>query len=120
MVEVLAEQRAILFAQELGFEKVLIEGDSKTIIEAINVRNMHFASFGHIIQDIKWVNSLLPEVLFYHDKRQENNVAHGLARRARSSVPLLAWMEFVPPNLYDVYHNDLHFSPSGIYIDYYA
>ena len=81
---------------------------------------MHFASFGHIIQDIKLVNSLLPEVLFYHVKRQENNVPHGLARRAISSDPLLAWMEFVPPNLYDVYNNDLCFSPSEIYIDYYA
>ena len=104
----------------MGFEKVLIEGDSKTIIEAINIRNMHFASFGHIIQAIKLVNSLLPEVLFYHVKRQENNVTHGLARRARSSDLLLAWMEFVPPNLYDVYNNDLCFSPTEIYIDYYA
>ena len=73
---------------------------------------MHFASFGHIIQDIKLVNSLLQEVLFYHVKRQENNVAYVLT--------LLAWMEFVPPNLYDVYNNDLCFSPTEIYIDYYA
>lgn len=74
---------------------------------------MHFASFGHIIQDNKLVNSLLPEVLFYHVKRQENNVAHELARKAISSDLLLAWMEFVSPNLYDVYNNYLCFFPFG-------
>ena len=77
---------------------------------------MHFASFGHIIQAIKLVNSLLPEVLFYHVKRQENNVAHGLARRAISSDPLLAWVEFVPPKTSMMYTIMIYVFPLQRYI----
>ena len=75
---------------------------------------MYFYSVGHIIQDIKRVNSLLPEVHFYHVKRQENNVAHELARRDLLALFLLGW-EFFPPDLYDVYNSDLRFSPLGIH-----
>ena len=55
MVKVLVAWHAIWFAQELGFGKVLVEGDSKNVIDAIN---------------------------FYNVKRLRNNVAHRLARRA--------------------------------------
>ena len=55
MVEILVAWHAIWFAQELGFGKVLVEGDSKNVIDAINFCNV---------------------------KRLRNNVAHRLARRA--------------------------------------
>ena len=36
MVEVLAARRALLFARELGFESLVVEGDLEIIIKAIN------------------------------------------------------------------------------------
>ena len=80
MVEILVAWHAIWFAQELGFGKVLVEGDSKNVIDAIN---------------------------FYNVKRLRNNVAHRLARRVRSSHSPLVWMESIHPNFYNVYNNDL-------------
>ena len=80
MVEILVAWHAIWFAQELGFGKVLVEGDSKNVIDAINFCNV---------------------------KRLRNNVAHRLARRVRSSHSPLVWMESIHPNFYNVYNNDL-------------
>ncbi|KAK7815580.1 hypothetical protein CFP56_001439 [Quercus suber] len=35
MVEVIAARRALMFAKELGFDKVEVEGDSETVVNAI-------------------------------------------------------------------------------------
>nr|XP_023890897.1 uncharacterized protein LOC112002963 [Quercus suber]POE62583.1 putative ribonuclease h protein [Quercus suber] len=39
-VEVIAARMALLFARELGFEKVLVEGDSEVIIKAIKEKSL--------------------------------------------------------------------------------
>ena len=53
MVEVLAAQRALIFANELGFDKVILKGDSEIAISAMKNDGYSAASFGHIIADIK-------------------------------------------------------------------
>ena len=84
IVEVLAACQALWFAKELGFQKLFIEGDSETIINAINGENMARSEFGHILQDIKSLISSFCSVSFSHVKRQGNCLAHYLARRAIS------------------------------------
>ena len=53
MVEVLAVRRALIFANELGFHKFILEGDSEIAISAMKNDGYSAASFGHIIVDIK-------------------------------------------------------------------
>nr|POF24837.1 hypothetical protein CFP56_26226 [Quercus suber] len=53
MVEVLAVRMALIFAKELGFHKVILEGDSKIAIRAMKGDDYSVASFGHIVSDIK-------------------------------------------------------------------
>ena len=53
MVEVLAARRALIFANELGFDKVILEGDSEIAIAAMKTDAYSAASFGHIVADIK-------------------------------------------------------------------
>ena len=53
IVEVLAARRAFLFAQELRFENLVMEGDSEIIINAIKGDNMNLSDYGHLLQDIK-------------------------------------------------------------------
>ena len=53
IVEVLAACQALWFAKELGFQKLFIEGDSETIINAINGENMDQFENGQILQDIR-------------------------------------------------------------------
>nr|POE53100.1 putative ribonuclease h protein [Quercus suber] len=107
-VEVIAARRALLFAKELGFERVMIEGDSEIIINAIREQTLLASDLGHILEDIHVLSSSFCSISFHHIKRLGNCVAHRLARRSFCN-PLLVWMEEVPPDIVDVYNHDLSF-----------
>ena len=49
----LAERGALLFAQELHFENLVMEGDSEIIINAIKGDNLNLSNYGHLLQVIK-------------------------------------------------------------------
>ena len=80
----LAVHRALLLAKKLGFQRLIVEGDSKVIINAINGEIMAQSEFGHILQDIKSLISSFCSVSFCHVRRQGNCLDHCLARRAIS------------------------------------
>ncbi|KAL0009466.1 hypothetical protein SO802_010968 [Lithocarpus litseifolius] len=97
IVEVLAARRALIFAYELGFNRIILEGDSEIAIRAMNSENFSAASFGHLIADIKSFSSHFEALVFQHTRRLGNKVAHRLARAACifSSSPC-TWLEEVP------------------------
>ena len=53
MVEVLAARRALIFAKELTFDHINLEGDSNIAIRTMKSDVFFAASFGHILSDIK-------------------------------------------------------------------
>nr|XP_023927486.1 uncharacterized protein LOC112038880 [Quercus suber] len=106
MVEVLAARQAVLFAKELGFDKVELEGDSESVTKAILGDYMDRSYIGHVLQDIKFLFSSFSVISVKHIYREGNCVAHKLARRAVNS-PFLVWMESVPSDIFDVYQHDL-------------
>ena len=85
---------------------MIVEGDSRVIINAIKGDNMFHSEFGHILQDIIFLSSFFTSISFRHLKRQGNCMAHRLARRAIFN-PFTVWMESVPPDTLDVYNFDL-------------
>ena len=110
-VETLAARRAVEFALELGFENIILEGDSEILIKILNSSNRSLAPFGHIINDINFLASRFACFSATHVKRHCNRVAHSLARRALSFYPLSVWMEDVPPELLSVLQADLNSLP---------
>lgn len=102
----MAVRRALLFAKELGFERVMIEGDSEVIIKAIKEKKLLSSNLGHILQDIHALSCSFSSISFHHIKHMGNCVAHRLARRSLCN-PLLVWVEEVPPNAVEVYSHDL-------------
>lgn len=106
MVEVLAAHWALVFAKELRFDKVIMEGDSENVITAINGEHMDYSSLGHVLQDIKCMFSSFSFVSVKHIHREGNCVAHKLARRA-VRCPFLVWMPSVPPDILDVHQHNL-------------
>ena len=69
IMEVLVAWGALWFAKDLGFNKVILEGDSEIIIKALNSGGLSASSFGHIIKDIKMMLSSFGSVLFSHTRR---------------------------------------------------
>ncbi|XP_030939879.1 uncharacterized protein LOC115964767 [Quercus lobata] len=106
MVEVLAACRALVFAKELGFDRVIVEGDSTNTITSINGGHMDHLALGHVLLDIKRLFSCFSHISVKYINREGNCVAHKLARRA-TNYPFLVWMESVSPDILEVYQLDL-------------
>ena len=98
-VEASATQCAIQFAKDLGIMEIDLEGDSKSVVDALLLHGPCTTIFGHLIEDIKWIARGLCSVHFKHVKRDGNILAHLLAKRARLNKPLEVWLESVPPEL---------------------
>ena len=96
MVEVLAARWALSFAHELGFDHIILEGDSDIAIRAMKGESFSAASFGHILADIKVLFSHFRHLVFRHTRRLGNKVAHSLARAACNFFPFCTWIEEVP------------------------
>ena len=79
MVEVLAAQRALIFAKELDFDHVILEGNFEIAVRAIKSEGYSATSFGHILSDIKVLSTHFRCLVFRHTHRQGNKVAHSLA-----------------------------------------
>ena len=105
-LETLAARRAVQFVQELDMKDSIFEGDSEVSISAIKSRCFQHPSCGHLIQDIMALLKSLQNYSFSHVHRQGNALAHALAKRARFSFPVLAWMESVPLDIYKFYVSD--------------
>ena len=106
-VEALAARRAMEFALELGFNRVILEGDSEVICRELQDQSPSLALHGHILQDVKYLAGAFQSVKFSQTRRQGNNVAHALARRAIKESNLTVWMEDVPPDIYHFVLADL-------------
>ena len=92
----LATRRALIFALELSFDHIILEGDSNIAIRAMKCDSYSVASFGHILADIKSLAAQFRHMVFTHTRRQGNKVAHNLARAACNFYPFCTWIEEIP------------------------
>ena len=106
-VEALAARRATEFAVELGITSAVLEGDSDIVHKELISTDLSLALHGHIIHDVKQLASYFTCIRFVHVRRQGNNVAHALARRAITAPNLNIWMDNVPPDILHVVQADL-------------
>ena len=107
-IEAWAVKRSIQFALEIGIAEVEFEGDSQTIVTALNAPRPSLAPFGLLIADAKRLASQLQSFSFSHVKREGNRLAHALARKAQYCNSLEVWMESVPPDLEPLYLSSLN------------
>ena len=105
-VEALACRKAISFALELGVEKVVLEGDSDIIIQALNADSICASSFGHIIEDIRVLALNFASICFSHVKRQGNTVADRLAKLAKYSLCPSFWADGFPRDVHNLVVTD--------------
>ena len=85
MVEVVAARRALMFVMELGFNKVEVEGDSESVVNAILGDYMDNSYMGHVLKDIKFMFSSFSFISIKHTHKEGNCVAHKLARRVANN-----------------------------------
>lgn len=96
LLELLAARGATQFLVELGFCQSIFEGDSELVFQSPILDSSPCSALGHIIKDTRSIASSLRAHSFSCIRRQGNTIAHALAKRARTSTPLLIWMKFIP------------------------
>ena len=108
-LETLAISKALQFDADLSLEDVTPEGVSKIAMNALNADSQSLESFGLLSRDVKCFASLFHcirfshvrrERLFYsHIKRNDNGVAHSLAKNALCILNFQIWMEDIPSHI---------------------
>ena len=91
-VEAIAGRRAISFAEEIGLQKAIFEGDAVSIINSLNTEDECLTSFGHLIEDSRQLVASFRAFAFTHVKRKGNRVADKLVKLARESHFPRSWL----------------------------
>ncbi|XP_041027052.1 uncharacterized protein LOC121267270 [Juglans microcarpa x Juglans regia] len=86
MAKTVALWYAVDLCNELGFNKVIFEGDAQLVVEAVNSEDEDLFARGHIIEDIKTVFKGRSAWKVKFIRREENGVAHLLAKNTLDIV----------------------------------
>ncbi|KAK8516718.1 hypothetical protein V6N13_080825 [Hibiscus sabdariffa] len=94
--EAKACERAVIFAMELGFRSVIVEGDSLTIIKKLNSTTLDKSEVSPIIRDILSLKISFDNITFSFVGRSENASAHEMAKLGRQFGEARYWIEEAP------------------------
>ena len=107
-LEALACLKAVQFALEIGLTRVVFEGDSAIIINALLHDASELASFGNILDDICLHSSVFQFVEFVHVSRNCNSVADALTKKAKSNGGAQVWLHNLPTDIVPLVLRDVH------------
>ncbi|XP_065636621.1 uncharacterized protein LOC112030680 [Quercus suber] len=84
--ELLACQKALEFAVDAGFSRLIIEGDNSNVIHAISSSEENASLFDNVVDDIRHLIRGLHWSKVCCIRRSGNKVAHALAQYARHNL----------------------------------
>ena len=105
--ETLAAQKALMFAHELGFQRVTLEGDALGLIQALKSQEQNLSPLGLLVEDVKLYSNHFQRVLYSHVKRNGNSVAHNLTKHAIRILDFQVWMEDVLSHIVSFLYSDV-------------
>ena len=105
-VEALACRKAIEFAMEAGFSKLIIEGDNIAVMKVVASSSGGYLLLGHVFEDIQCSLCGLHLVSISCARRGGNRVAHILPQCARNITNDLYWIEDSPPLVLEALYHD--------------
>ena len=82
-VEVMACRKALEFAIDAGFTKIILEGDNAMVMKTISQAQPNLSQLGLIYEDIWCLVASFKSISSNCVRRNANSVAHALARFAR-------------------------------------
>ena len=83
-IETMAAVAAFSFASDIGIKRAILEGDSLAVIKALREDASSLSSIGLLLDDVKSLTNSFDELSYFHTKREGNQVAHDLAKYAKS------------------------------------
>ena len=107
----IAARRALEFAVELGFDHIILEGDSEILHKALLVEGRNLTPYGHLVQDILYLSSFFSAFKTSFVHCWGNKLDHPLARNSKSLNHMQIWIKDVPPNLLFVFQANFNSLP---------
>ena len=106
--EMLACWKAIEFAVDASFSRMIIEDDNINVIQAISSSMENTSLFDNVVDDIRHFIHGLQWSSVCYIRRRGNRVAHALSQYARNTLDEdLYWMEDSPPPALEALYHDL-------------
>ncbi|MBA0730229.1 hypothetical protein Golax_023241 [Gossypium laxum] len=105
MAEARACERALYFALDMGFRKVVLEGDSLTI-KILNSNIVDRSVLSPISQHIRFLAGSFEEVTYLFIPREANKAAHELAMDGQNQQFPCFWVEEAPLSVIDAVESD--------------
>ena len=81
-IEALVALNALSFAFKLGFHSTILKGDSLGLTQALKSEERSLSPTGLLTKDAKMFANSFVRLLYSHIKRNDNGVAHSLAKNA--------------------------------------
>ncbi|KAK9045734.1 hypothetical protein V6N11_051642, partial [Hibiscus sabdariffa] len=97
--EALACLATVNVARDLGFTRVIVEGDSLTVIKKCLSEAIDVSLISLMIADIKHVSKGFVNINFNFVCREANDAAHILAQEGKAYSNPMYWIEEVPPKM---------------------
>ena len=105
MAEALAAKRVVQLAAQMSFLRLMVEGDCKRVVQALQAPGRSLTQYGHVIEDARSLGATLQNCSFHHVFREGNLLAHSLAHRAILTTD--TEVEELPSDLDDIFRKDL-------------
>ncbi|KAH1067121.1 hypothetical protein J1N35_032108 [Gossypium stocksii] len=99
IAEARACERALLFAKDMGFQKLEVEGDSLSIIKKLKENRTDRSILRSIIQRIRSLEKFFEKVIYLFVPRDIIRVAHALAMEGRVRQSNRVWVEEAPESV---------------------
>ncbi|XVE91255.1 hypothetical protein DITRI_Ditri20bG0139100 [Diplodiscus trichospermus] len=94
--EVKAAWKALTFAKDMGFQRIVLEGDALAITNRLKSGEKDLSTLGAVIEDIKHMANEFQFCCFQFGRRCANRAAHLLARNALEVDHDMYWVEDYP------------------------
>lgn len=106
-IESLAAALALSLATDLGFQRIILKGDSLEVIHALRENTRSLTPSGLLLEDVGRFSQNFDILLYSHTKRDGNAVVYSRVKYALSIPDFSAWMKDVPPHIYSTVQADL-------------
>jgi len=102
VAEAFAARQGAILARDMGFQKVVLEGDSQVIVQALNSESVCAVAYASLVADTRTLLQTFPAWCVDFIRREGNVVAHHLARLAVSNRVFQVWVESFPDSVCDL------------------
>jgi ribonuclease HI len=109
VAEAYAARQGAELLRDMGFQKILLEGDAQVIVQAINYAGVCSARYANIIDDTRTILQSFSSWRALFVRRECNSVAHSLARMAVTQCLFQVWIESVPDLVQNRLMNSMFF-----------